>query len=229
MHKKTILLFLFTLLIINGFSQLTNNKFKVTFSFSPFVSNYNIDFEENQYIKEIKYNSNINYGAQLRFEKQFCNLLALQTGIKYHYLTFSSEFPSPFFVINEEDPYYFKETRNFQLFAIPLNVKLFFLNTKKINLFFKYGGSINAIIGANYKLKLLYENGEIHESTKNTKDDYNQFSFSMNGGFGLEYKITNKLFIGGEIDYQYLNIKKTDSFNLRINNISLDFSVGIYI
>lgn len=229
MLKKTILLFSFTLLVINVFSQLTNNNFKITFSISPFISNYNIDFEEYQSINGVQYTSNTNYGAQLRLDNKFSNILALQIGIKYYQILFESEFPYYGSSIGVELPTYIERSTNYQIFAIPLNIKLYFLNTPNIGAFFKYGGSINAILDVKNNSKGTFENGDITEYKSNITDDYDQFSFSMNGGFGLEFKITNKLFIGSEIDYQYLNLKEIDKFNLRINNISLDFSVGIYI
>lgn len=127
-------------------------------------------------ISDIKYSIPLNVGVQAQLK--LTERLALGVGLNYSMLRSSYEG-----LLNKR---YYDVDQTLHYIGVPVNLYISLMDSKNFYLYANAGGSIEKGVRASYKLTSY--DGDV----KRFKDDVEGVQYSINGGFGLEYKFANK-------------------------------------
>lgn len=127
-------------------------------------------------ISDVKYSIPLNVGVQAQLK--LTDRLALGVGLNYSMLKSSYEG-----LLNKR---YYDVDQTLHYIGVPVNLYVSLMNSKNFYLYANAGGSIEKGVRASYKLTSY--DGDV----KRFKEDVDGVQYSINGGFGLEYKFLNK-------------------------------------
>ena len=127
-------------------------------------------------ISDVKYSIPLNVGVQAQLK--LTGRLALGVGLNYSMLRSSYEG-----LLNKR---YYDVDQTLHYIGVPVNLYISLIDSKNFYLYANAGGSIEKGVRASYKLTSY--DGDV----KRFKDDVEGVQYSINGGFGLEYKFANK-------------------------------------
>lgn len=127
-------------------------------------------------ISDVKYSVPLNVGVQAQLK--LTERLALGVGLNYSMLRSSYEG-----LLNKR---YYDVDQTLHYIGVPVNLYISLMDSKNFYLYANAGGSIEKGVRASYKLTSY--DGDV----KRFKDDVEGVQYSINGGFGLEYKFANK-------------------------------------
>lgn len=172
-------------------------KLSIGLSFSPNYSFRQLKYsEENKWIMDMRNDEEIpkyGFATGVNLHFQISRRIALETGIIYSdqgestrdkNLTWAT--PNPAYPVKGNVVYHY------QYIDFPLSIEYSTL-AKRINYSFSSGIIMNVFIAKRSTVKLGYADGHKNRNTSSIDFGYNKINLSAILGFGLNYKISNRL------------------------------------
>ncbi|HEY3371254.1 MAG TPA: porin family protein [Prolixibacteraceae bacterium] len=221
--KKTCLIIIGILSVISSNGQ--TNKFSIGLIGSSDLYNYR--FNQNELV-DIKYNSIINYSAGISVQYNLNEKLKTKTGLLYSKKDFTTDINWQLNPDGIPDPEFNKES-NMKLayLEVPVLVSHKFINGNNVSIFASFG-LITSFLIKEKEIDIMQDGKEKESDFWKTlyRTEFNPILFNIDFEIGLNYYISETVFLSIEPYYRYALNKISDEI-LKSNPMSYGLKLGL--
>ncbi|MFT5823310.1 MAG: hypothetical protein ACI8ZM_004571 [Crocinitomix sp.] len=204
LSKQIGLLFLVFLPAL-GFGQELENQFKrfsFGLSYEPNLSYRQLKYEgENKMFADLRNKNEVadfGFVTGLSLKTRLTKRLTLEYGVSFVRSGFKTKYSNLDFVSENTDfPIKAKTKYTFRSFIIPIKANFNF-DIGKLNCYATLGVSYNSLFDRKSTLLVQFPNGNIEESADNNTTAFENMTFSLIAGFGVNYVLFDRITLAAE-------------------------------
>ncbi len=137
--------------------------------------------------------------------------VGFETGIQYSNKGYGSKYREIIFQIPEPGlPVKFKSTYSYQYVGIPLKARFVF-GDNKARLLSSVGFITNWLLQVKQSTVLAYADGRTESRKQSSREDFNRLDLSPIVSVGIDYRVSDKLYLSVEPTFRYGLLKTAES------------------
>jgi hypothetical protein len=233
MYLKPLVISLFTILSLVGYSQDNNIELSLDYSYGLSFRRFDSDNSMTSSINKETPTGVHGINVQIKYilNEQF----GIVSGLGYNQYGEELTYGFTFGTIDPNYGYIADTSSSsinvkyiYEFLSLPILINYSILNREKSSVNFQLGGTLNYLIRSHYTSNIEYKNGDKEKKTYNYEFDSNNLNFA--GQIGVYYKrnLGEKYFfwLGPQMNYFFSSIIDSDLVAQRPYKVSINLGIG---